>query len=227
MAGKCPPFPFPTFLDLPLSWKSFDRPLRDGRLLFSALQSTLSWGTPIHLTDTSIERIFTYYFSSILQYYLTVYKADSSLAWENTRHLARPVLVPLRNDVWGTCAEIPYWWRVTTQIWIVLMIGRGREMCFNQSGALRDTSSVWNFCACFSDVILWGNPMVGSRNVSCFLMLTKIQDGQLVSAPAVSVLEKDDYKIFSLWYHVFQRFFQKQQFSNLDVKVDTYLYNCN
>ena len=58
-------------------------------------------------------------------------------------------------------------------------------------------------------------------------MLTKIQDGHWVSAPAVSVLEKYDYKIFSLWYYVTQRVFQKQQFSNLDVKVDTYLYNCN
>ena len=67
---------------------------------------------------------------------------------------------------------------------------------------------------------------MASRNVSCFLMLTKIQDGHLVSAPAVSVLGKDDYKIFSLWYYVIQRFFQKQQFSNLYVKPDKFLYNC-
>ena len=26
------------------------------------------------------------------------------------------------NDVWETSAEIPYWWRITTQIWIVLPI---------------------------------------------------------------------------------------------------------
>ena len=58
-------------------------------------------------------------------------------------------------------------------------------------------------------------------------MLIKIQDGHLVSAPAVSVLEKDEYKIFSLWYYVIQRFFQKEQFSNLDVKLDTFLYSCN
>ena len=24
------------------------------------------------------------------------------------------------NDVWETSAEIPYWWRVTTQIWVVM-----------------------------------------------------------------------------------------------------------
>ena len=34
-----------------------------------------------------------------------------------------------------------------------------------------DKSSVWNFCACLSDVILRGNPMVGSRNVGLFLRL--------------------------------------------------------
>ena len=27
-----------------------------------------------------------------------------------------------RNDVWGTTGEIPYWWRVTTQIRIVFLI---------------------------------------------------------------------------------------------------------
>ena len=72
-----------------------------------------------------------------------------------------------------------------------------------------------------------GKPVVASRNVSFFPMLTKIQDGDLVSAPAVSVLEKDDYNIFSLWYYVIQRFLQKQQFSNLDVKLVIFLYNCN
>ena len=39
--------------------------------------------------------------------------------------------------VWETSAVFPYWWRVTTQIWIVLLNGRAtREICFNQSEAL-------------------------------------------------------------------------------------------
>ena len=33
-----------------------------------------------------------------------------------------PLVFP-RNDVWETSAEIPYWWRVTSQIWVVLLIG--------------------------------------------------------------------------------------------------------
>ena len=48
----------------------------------------------------------------------------SCLACENSRHLATLPLVSPPNDVCDTSAEIPYWWRVTTQIWLVLLIGR-------------------------------------------------------------------------------------------------------
>ena len=41
----------------------------------------------------------------------------------NTPHFATPSLICPRNDIWETSAEIPYWWRVTTQIWAVLLIG--------------------------------------------------------------------------------------------------------
>ena len=40
-------------------------------------------------------------------------------------------------------AEISFWWRVTTQIWVVLLIGCAeREICFNQSDAPRSTQ-IW------------------------------------------------------------------------------------
>ena len=42
-------------------------------------------------------------------------------AWENSRHFPTPPLVSLRNNVWEMSAEIPYWWRVTTQIWLFLI----------------------------------------------------------------------------------------------------------
>ena len=45
------------------------------------------------------------------------------IAWENSLHFAIPLLVSPQNDVWEMSAEIPYWWRVTTQNWIVLLIG--------------------------------------------------------------------------------------------------------
>ena len=66
-----------------------------------------------------------------------------------------------RNDVWGTNAKIPYWWRLTMQISVVLLIEWSR-FSTNQEyypDVASDTSSVWNFCARFPEVI--------SQNVGC------------------------------------------------------------
>ena len=41
----------------------------------------------------------------------------------NSRHLATLPLVFPPNDVWVTSVEIPCWWRVTTQTWVMLLIG--------------------------------------------------------------------------------------------------------
>ena len=71
-------------------------------------------------------------------------------AWENRQHFA----ISPRNNVWGTSAEIPCWRRVTTRIWVVLLIG------------LSDASLVWHFCARFA-----GKPLVAPPNVGCFLGL--------------------------------------------------------
>ena len=55
------------------------------------------------------------------------------IAWENSRHLSTLPLVSSPNDFWETNAEIPYWWRVTTQIWVVLLIGGAAwKIWFNQ-----------------------------------------------------------------------------------------------
>ena len=59
------------------------------------------------------------------------------VAWENSRHLAMLPLVSPPNDIWETSAEIPYWWCIVTQIWVVLLISRAAwEIWFNQSEAL-------------------------------------------------------------------------------------------
>ena len=75
------------------------------------------------------------------------------LAWENRQHFATPPMGSPWIDVWEMSAEIfPYWWRVTTQIWVVLLIGWSKfHKCQDQLEAL------WNFCACFSDVNSQGN----------------------------------------------------------------------
>ena len=64
----------------------------------------------------------------------------SKLAWENCRHFEMPQLVSPSNDIWETSAEENP----------VLMTCHYPDL-----GS--DASSVWNFCACFSDVISRGN----------------------------------------------------------------------
>ena len=53
-------------------------------------------------------------------------------------------------------AEIPYWWRVTPRMWVVLLISRTFAL-FNQKHYTQiqgsDVSSAWTFCARSSDVI--------------------------------------------------------------------------
>ena len=113
-------------------------------------------------------------FSVLLNFWGRGYTAFSSgasffaqsLAWENSPHFATPPLVSPPNDVWENsmqmtrqqpdpigCSKFP-----TRQ---------------EQSEALPRSrywhSSVWNFCARFSDVISRGNQW--SRNVGCFLRL--------------------------------------------------------
>ena len=49
-------------------------------------------------------------------------ESSFEMAWENSRHFVTQSLTFPRNDVSGKIAEIPYWWRVTTQIWVVFLI---------------------------------------------------------------------------------------------------------
>ena len=87
------------------------------------------------------------------------------LAWENSRQLAMLPLVSPRNDVWETSAEIPYWWRVTTQIWVVLLIGRAAwEIWFNQSEAL-PKSGIQEFLRSFlkRHWTRWSKPLFPKR----------------------------------------------------------------
>ena len=79
----------------------------------------------------------------------------STVAWVNSRHFVR------RNQCRETSAKIPYWWHVTTQIWVVPLIGwsefstcttNQRHYTYLDLGG--DASSV---CARFADVISRGN----------------------------------------------------------------------
>ena len=96
----------------------------------------------------------------------------TNLAWENGRHFATLQMVSPPNEVWETSAEIPYWWRVTTHIWVVLLIGRAAwEIWFNQPEALPRSGISMDFLRLFLRRHLAGKPVVASPSVGCFLRL--------------------------------------------------------
>ena len=68
------------------------------------------------LTTVFSHNITCSYLRKIVWLLKLVTKSRNLLAWENSRHLATLPLASPRNDVWETSAEIPYWWRVTTQV---------------------------------------------------------------------------------------------------------------
>ena len=98
------------------------------------------------------------------------------LNWENDRHFATPAMVSPQNDFWGRSPEIPCWWRVTTQILVVFLIGRAaREIWSANQKHYPDldsvTSSVWHFCSRSSDVISRGNHQL-RREISAIFSCT-------------------------------------------------------
>ena len=86
-----------------------------------------------------------------------------SLAWENSRHLAKLPLVSPANDVWETNAEISY---VMTRHYADLSRASDwSSRVGNLIQPIRSTtqmSSVWNFCVRFSNVIRHGGETSGS-----------------------------------------------------------------
>ena len=59
------------------------------------------------------------------------------LACENSQHFTMPPKVSPGNDVWEMSTEISYWWCITTQIWVVLLIGWSKfYQQYDQSEAL-------------------------------------------------------------------------------------------
>ena len=75
----------------------------------------------------------------------------------------------LRNNFCGTSSEIPYWWRITTQIWVVLLIGwkfaSTNEKHYPDLGSAYDISM--EFLRSFLRRHFVGKPVVASRNVGC------------------------------------------------------------
>ena len=100
----------------------------------------------------------------------------------------------LGNDVWETSAEIPYWWRITTLIWIVLLIGctfaLTNQKHYPQLGS--EASSVGN-SAVFSQVSFRGETVGWVAKCRLFSHATFVADLQ-----ASKIVLKSWHGIFRL-----------------------------
>ena len=89
---------------------------------------------------------------------------DHSLRKKPT--FASSPLVSPWNDVWETSAEIPYWWRVITQMWLV-------EANFQPIRSRWWRVIGMEFLRSFLRRYFAGKPVLASWNVACFLRIGK------------------------------------------------------
>ena len=133
-----------SFLSICWANYKFTANVKEENLQFLSILLSINLCIDIHRKDFERNPVPAMFHSTTSEYFIGFIGCQSvlfivgvSLAWENSRHLATLPLVSPPNDVWETSAEIPYWWCVTTQIWVVLLIGRAvREICFKQSEVL-------------------------------------------------------------------------------------------
>ena len=102
--------------------------------------------------------------------------ATFSAAWDNSWHFGTPPqVVYARHDVWETSAKIPYWWRVTTQIWGVLLTGWSRfptnKKHHPDPGSRVVARHQYGISVLVSHTSFCGKPPETSRSVRCFLRL--------------------------------------------------------
>ena len=112
---------------------------------FWLVEANFPWGTTSrkHYPDWAIPHLFERLFL---------------ISWENNRdcHITMPLSlktmeVKIKGDHWNR---------------------RFRIVQVYSPDLASDASSVWNFCACFSDFILQGNQWLQLQNVSCILRQT-------------------------------------------------------
>ena len=64
------------------------------------------------------------------------------IARKNSWHLATLLLAYPANLSEKQAVEIPYWWRITTQIWVVLLIGWIKFLTWHDQ-FIRSTTQIW------------------------------------------------------------------------------------
>ena len=133
-----------SFLSICWANYKFTAHVKEENLQFLSILLSINLFIDIHQQDFERNLVPAMFHSTSSEYFngfigcqSVLFIVGVLLAWENSRHLATLPLVSLPNDIWETSAKIPYWWRITTQIVVVLLIGCAPwEIWFNQSEAL-------------------------------------------------------------------------------------------
>ena len=117
---------------------------------------------------------------------------------ENRWHFAMPPTISPRNDVWETSAEIPYWWRVSTQIRVLLLIGCATcEICFNQSRALPHwvvTHHQYGISALVSQTSFHGETVGGIVKCHLFSQATVMAENLVILLWPISMGETNPWQ---------------------------------
>ena len=83
-----------------------------------------------------------------------------------------PSMVSMRHNVWQTRANIPYWRRVTTQMWVVFLIGHAvRQTSTSKRHYLNWVVISMEFPHSFLRRHFPGKPVVASQEDGSFLRL--------------------------------------------------------
>ena len=117
---------------------------------------------------------------------------------ENRWHFAMPPTISPRNDVWETSAEIRYWWRVSTQIRVLLLIGCATcEICFNQSRALPHwvaTHHQYGISALVSQTSFHGETVGGIVKCHLFSQATVMAENLVILLWPISMGETNPWQ---------------------------------
>ena len=93
-----------------------------------------------------------------------------------------PLLVPSKNNIWGTSAEIPHWWQVTTQTRVELPIGHA----FN-----------WKFLYARNWVILFNTTPNEFMMGHLYWYITKLPQSNHLTCSCHCILWVSDKAMFS------------------------------
>ena len=117
------------------------------------------------------------------------------LTWENSQYNGFPAKWPLRNKCRNSILMM-WLLRSGKSFWLVdasFLPGTTNQKHYAYLGG--DTSSVWNFCTCSSDIILWGNQWQRHKMLAVFSGMST-----LIIREILEILLWRSLKCILLWF---------------------------